>query len=240
MSVRQVLDAVASVSMIGASVALTWRTLSGRYTEQTSGSASVIARAPIIEDVEAEGIEIALPDRLGVQPAGRLLLLEFADFECPYSAEHARQVLPRILHTYVDRDRLTYIFLSFPLEALHPSAVAASQAAECAAEQGRFWEMHSILFSSQSSFGGPALRQYAEDLNLDMSRFDSCLRRDETAGRVARDIAEGRRVGVTGTPTFFIGRPTAGNRARILRRIRGAAPFETFAHALTELLREPG
>jgi protein-disulfide isomerase len=133
--------------------------------------------------------------------AGRLIL-EYGDYECPYSREAYRQI-QRVESRSVEAVRFT--FRHFPLTDIHPHALAASAAAEAAALQGRFWEMHELLFEGQKALEGDDLRLYATALDLDTARFDTDRAANGVLDRVRRDMESGLASGeVRGTPTLFI------------------------------------
>ena len=128
-------------------------------------------------------------------------LIEYADFECLHCGR-VYGILQRLTTSVPDTFRLVY--RHFPLGWEHPHANDAARAAEAAARQGRFWEMHDMLFRHQDALDREALRAYAEDLGLDLARFDADLADQATLARVERDVASGERSGVRGTPTFFL------------------------------------
>lgn len=131
-------------------------------------------------------------------------IVEFADFQCPYCSTTV-QVLDRIVQQYAPHVRL--VFKHAPLQ-YHSNAELAARAAVAAQRQGRFWEMHHLLFQNQRALTAPDIDQYAREAGLDLERFHADLGSPETAARVKRDVAEGKRIGVDGTPTVFVnGRP---------------------------------
>jgi protein-disulfide isomerase len=108
-------------------------------------------------------------------------------------------------------DRVRWVFRDFPLENLHPEAPLAHEAARCAGDQGKFWPYHDLLFQ-QANQAPDALKQYAAQIGLEADAFAQCLDSRRHRAGVAADVAAGSRLGVTGTPTFFInGRPVVGN-----------------------------
>jgi protein-disulfide isomerase len=126
----------------------------------------------------------------------------YGDFECPYCAALAVQL---------DRVRLRVVFRHFPVRSSHPRAWAAAAAAEAAARQGRFWEMHDLLFSDQGRLEDPHLWRRARALGLDLERFDADRRSDQVEGRIRRDFEAGVRGGIVTTPTLIVGQtPYAG------------------------------
>jgi Na+/H+ antiporter NhaA len=128
-------------------------------------------------------------------------LVEYGDFECPYCGQ-AEPVIRQLLNTH-DED-LRYVFRHLPLTDVHPNAQLAAEAAEAAAEQGAFWEMHDQLLEHQDELAPADLLRHAEALGLDVERFDDELRRRRHAARVTEDVAGADASGVSGTPTFFI------------------------------------
>jgi NhaA family Na+:H+ antiporter len=128
-------------------------------------------------------------------------LVVYSDFLCPY-CRRLRTVLLRLRKAL--GDRFTYVFRHFPNERAHPGAEFMARAAEAADHQGRFWEMHDLLYDHERPITETLVMQFARDLGLNMDRFREDLESDEAKAHVADDIAEARRNGVTGTPTFFI------------------------------------
>jgi Na+/H+ antiporter NhaA len=127
-------------------------------------------------------------------------VVEYGDFECPYCGQ-AEPVVRELLRDFGD---LTYVWRNLPLNDVHPNAQLAAEAAEVAAEQGAFWEMHDLLFEHQDALGMDDLVGYAEQLGLDLERFEEDLRTRAGARRVAEDVDSADLSGVSGTPTFFI------------------------------------
>ena len=127
-------------------------------------------------------------------------LVVYRDFECPYTAA-ATQSIGVLLKSGA---AFELVFRHFPLRSIHLHAGAAAAASEAAARQGRFWEMHDVLFRSQRHLESADLRRYAERLGLDLARFESALVDPAVAARVERDIESGGRSGVDGTPSLFI------------------------------------
>jgi protein-disulfide isomerase len=127
-------------------------------------------------------------------PADALLIIEYADFECPYCAA---------LHAQLMRRDLRHVFRHFPVRSSHARAWAAACAAEAAGLQGRFWDMHDLLFADQGRLEDPHLWNRALELGLDLDRFEHDRRSEAIRDRVRRDFASGVRAGVVTTPTVF-------------------------------------
>jgi NhaA family Na+:H+ antiporter len=144
------------------------------------------------------------PDRDHVRGGGDrdpATLLIYGDYLCPY-CRRLRHVLERLRHAM--GDRLAYVFRQFPNERAHPGAEFASLAAEAAGRQGRFWEMHDALYERQPPLTEAHVREAARQIGLDMDRFERDLADEGLRARVEEDVADGRRNGVTGTPTIFV------------------------------------
>ena len=134
-------------------------------------------------------------------PTGRLIV-EYGDYECPYSRRAFRAV-ERVEAQLGEGVR--FAFRHFPLTTIHPHALAASAAAEAAALQGRFWEMHGLLFARQSALEDDDLRGYAAELGLEVGRFDADRASAAVLARIRRDVESGLATGeILGTPTMFI------------------------------------
>ena len=128
-------------------------------------------------------------------------LVEYGDYECPYCGR-AEVVIRELLDSF--GDDLRYVWRHLPLNDVHPNAQMAAEAAEAAAAQGAFWDMHDTLLDHQDELTPPDLRRHAEELGLDVERFWDELRRREHAERVAEDVGTADASGVAGTPSFFI------------------------------------
>ena len=136
-------------------------------------------------------------------------IVEFSDFECPY-CQAMLGTIRNVQEAYGEKVRLVY--RQFPLTSIHPNAQKAAEASLCANDQGRFWEMHDLMFEDQSGLSVEALTKKAESLELDGATFEKCLTSNQYAEQVRQDVMAGTVVGVTGTPAVFInGRPLVGN-----------------------------
>jgi protein-disulfide isomerase len=128
-------------------------------------------------------------------------VLEYGDFECP-NCKQAAPAVKLLLTRFAGRVR--FVYRHFPLESVHPHALHAALAAEAAAGQGKFWEMHDLLFEHQSHLKLPQLRSYAQRLELDMARYDAERADERYLQRVREHIQSGEDSGVRGTPAFFV------------------------------------
>jgi protein-disulfide isomerase len=155
-------------------------------------------------------------------PKAPVTIVEFSDFQCPFCSR-ARPTVNKVRETYGDQVRV--IFRNFPLQN-HAEAQKAGEAASCAGEQGKFWEMHDLMFANQQKLKVADLKEQAAGLGLNAETFNQCLDSGKHASDVQKDSEQGAEYGVTGTPAFFInGRPLVG-----------AQPYETFAQLIDDEL----
>jgi protein-disulfide isomerase len=153
-----------------------------------------------------------------------LTLVEYGDFECPYCGE-AYPIVKEAQRRL--GDRLRFVFRNFPISTSHPHAQAAAEAAEAAGAQGKYWEMHDLLYERQDTLEDSDLLGFAEELGLDSERFDREMRERRYEARVREDFLSGVRSGVNGTPTFYInGARYDGpwNGDHLVRALERAAP----------------
>jgi protein-disulfide isomerase len=141
-------------------------------------------------------------------------IVEFSDFECPYCGR-GEETVAEVVRVYGDKVRVVYRDLPLPM---HPNAPKAAEAAHCAGEQGKYWEMHAKLFANQRALEIPSLKGYAKDLKLDQAKFDKCLDSGATAALVEEGRKAGTELGINGTPAFFVNGVM----------ISGAQPFDAF------------
>lgn len=130
-----------------------------------------------------------------------IVMVEYGDYQCPYCAE-AAGIVQELLDQF--GDRLCYVFRHFPLTEIHSRAMRAAEAAEAAAAQNQFWQMHYCLLAYQSALTDPDLFQYARDLELDINQFESDLNNEHRLHHIQEDLITGINSGVDSTPTFFI------------------------------------
>jgi protein-disulfide isomerase len=157
-------------------------------------------------------------------PAGApITIVEFSDFECPYCVK-AEPTVKEVMDAYPGKIRLVY--RDFPLP-MHSRAPKAAEAAHCAGDQGKYWEMHAKLFANATKLDPSDLKGYARDVGLDGGKFDQCLDKGEKASEVEKHKKAGEDVGVSGTPAFFING----------RMISGAQPAEAFKAIIDQELK---
>jgi len=177
---------------------------------------------PVRADIDTEGYP-------SVGPADApVTIVEFSDFECPFCGRFVPTV-DQVKDAYAGRVRLVY--RQFPLREIHPNAQKAAEASLCAEEQGKFWELHDLMFEEQDTLTVDDLKDKAERLDMDPRAFAACLDSGRYVDAVQSDVRAGQRLGVNGTPALFVnGRPVPG----------GAVPFEAFAKVIDEELGRAG
>jgi len=154
--------------------------------------------------------------------SAKLAIVEFSDFQCPF-CRRVNPTLAQIEKEYGDKVRV--VFKHLPLE-MHAKAPAAHAAAEAAHQQGKFWEMHDLIFGNQEAMSPEKYVEYAKQLNLDVARFQRDIASAQVKARIDADSAEAERLGVTGTPAFFVNG----------RFLSGAQPFPAFKELIDQEL----
>jgi len=169
----------------------------------------------------------------------KLTLIEFSDYQCPFCARHFRETLPQLEREYINTGKVKYVFRDFPIESIHRDAFKAAEAANCAGEQGKYWEMHDRLFQNQNQLGVEELPKHAQAIGLSLSVFQQCLDSGKQAAEIRKDMEHGQRAGVNGTPTFFLGVQDSDNQTiKVLKVIRGAQPYGQFKEAIEEVFNQ--
>ncbi len=168
------------------------------------------AQASVSVLLQKPKVEVAYdPARLRGDPKAPVIIVEFSDFQCPY-CQSVQSTLKTLLAKY--EGRLSLAYRDLPLRDLHPQAELAAEASRCAAEQGKFWELHDLMFANQNKLDRPGLLGLAQDLKLDEKQFDSCLTSGKYQAQIEQDRLTGLKAGVSGTPGFFInGNMLSGN-----------------------------
>jgi protein-disulfide isomerase len=170
------------------------------------------------------------------QNAAKITLIEFTDYQCPYCARYVRDTLPQIAKEFIDTGKIRYVMLDLPLEQIHKSAFKAAEAAHCAGDQGKYWEMHDRLFNNVQAL--EPFKGHAEAVGLDATKFDKCMTDGKYTPAVRADLAESQKVGITGTPGFVVALtdPKDPKKAKGVSFLRGAQPFDAFKTALEQVL----
>jgi protein-disulfide isomerase len=168
-------------------------------------------------------------------PAAAVTLVEYTDYQCPFCKRHHDRTFAELKKNYVDTGRVRYVVRDLPL-SFHEMAVPAAIAARCAGEQGRFWEARDALFAVKGDLAPDAIRAAVLGVGLDTARYDACVKNPATLAAVEADAEEARTAGVSGTPSFVLGR--AANGTVEGTSISGAQPYAAFATRIDALLAD--
>lgn len=154
-----------------------------------------------------------------------VVIVEFSDYECPFCTRFYEQTLSQIEKEYIDTGKVKFVYRDFPL-GFHTQAQKAAEAAECAGEQDKYYDMHDKLFDNGVAGGVDSFKQFASEIGLNTGDFNDCLDSGEMADEVAKDMRDGQAAGVTGTPGFIING----------QLVSGAQPFSAFKQVIDAAL----
>jgi protein-disulfide isomerase len=199
----------------------------GGFTEAQQGAGS---RQQIAVDLSVPIFSDSDPAIGSDQP--RLVVVEYSDFQCPF-CRAAFPIIREAVATYGDRG-LRLVYRDFPVDEIHTQARGAAEAAQCAHAQGKFWAYHDKLFQNAEAMSQPSLFAYAEQVGLDRTAFESCIQTKQFAGAVEGDYQAGVKLGVKGTPTWFL---LPGGDPKKARRVEGVIPREALLRFLERTLR---
>lgn len=166
------------------------------------------------------------------RPDAPLTMIEFTDLQCPFCRQYVSTTFDELKKNWIDTGKLRYISRDFPLD-FHPQAMPAARAARCAGEQGKFWELRYTLMRNANLLSADYITKTAESLKLDTKAFASCIASTKFDAEIQADLQEGTRIGVTGTPTFVIGKTTAASVEGPI--IVGAMPYAAFDTKLKDV-----
>jgi protein-disulfide isomerase len=227
LGIRAVLDVVAAVAMISVSIALMWSMQTRASSTRTERRAALPSAPVALTNMQQVG-SVSAP----------VVAIIYSDFECPFCARFATGTWPQIKLDYIDKGRLRVAFSQYPLDELHISARRAAEVSECAADQGKFWPVHDLLFSKQRELRElltePRLSNELGPLGLESERLTSCLS-SGVAKRVDEMSKAAGPLGVSGTPTFFVGIPSGSAAVLVKERLEGAVSAATFGTTIDKL-----
>lgn len=204
---------------------------------QTAAAPAAATPQPAIQPVTNVTLNLAKAPFRG-SPTAKVVMVEVSDFECPFCGRYARDTGPQVLKQYADSNKIGYAFVNLPLP-IHKLAPKAAEAAACAADQGKFWEMHDVLFARQGAALGPAFLPAKADQvpGLNKAAYTSCLESSKHAAYIQSDKAMVAPFGIRGTPAFFIGSMDPATKVfKANVRIIGSKPFAVFQQALEQQL----
>lgn len=167
-----------------------------------------------------------------------ITVVEYSDYQCPFCARHYRDVMPILQQEYIDTGKVRFVMREYPLTTIHKDATNASIAALCAGDEGKYWDMHDILFENQKTLGVENLKSFADTIGLDTASFNECLDGKKKAEQVRKDMASAAKLGMGGTPGFFIGLTDQDDPDKVEMSVylKGAKPIDSFRASIDDLL----
>ena len=226
---QRVLETIATALVIVASSAVIMMTFRSWQRETPSTSAREAAHVAAPQSLQPLGQAAIVGS-----PSARIAVIEYSDFQCPYCGMFSHTTWPDLKRRYVDTGQVLVAFKHLPLST-HEFARVAADSADCARQQGRFWEMHDQLFDRQPHFDASIGSSIAHQLRLDEATFAQCIRGH--GGTVERDVADARALGVSGTPTFLIGTVQSGRTVRVTHILHGTQLLSDFEAVFEEVDR---
>jgi protein-disulfide isomerase len=164
-----------------------------------------------------------------------LTLIEISDYHCPFCRRHVQQTQPKLYSELVNTGKLRHVFVHYPIAQLHPDAYRSHEAAACANDQGKFWDLHTRLFETPLKTN-EQLIGLAESAGLDAGAFRGCLESGKHTKEVQASIERIAKLNVNGTPMFLLGKTSSDSKVTIAKVIEGAQPYEAFKMAVDEAL----
>ena len=168
-----------------------------------------LAASPALAQTAAGSASATLLPRTKGSEKAPITVYEMSDFQCPYCRRHALETFPELERDYVRTGKVRWVFVNFPLTQLHPNAAPAAEVSMCAARQGKFWEVHDLLFRNQAAWGplkepGAYFLTFADSAGLEKAALQQCLKARETVAEIEADANGAIRAGANSTPTFYI------------------------------------
>jgi protein-disulfide isomerase len=165
----------------------------------------------------------------------KVAIIEYSDYQCPFCGRFEKDQYTQILRDYVTTGKVKYVWRDMPLD-MHPNAQKAAEAGHCAGAQGKFWEMHDLMFANQQALARPDLAKHAETLNLNVGQFESCLDSGRFAPDISADVAEAAKANISGTPSFLFGIVQPNGTVKVVKKIVGTKPYAEFKAAIDNAL----
>jgi len=219
-----------AISILVASIMISGSVLYSNFGLK-SGTANINGAGQVPQEVRDVSVD---DDVVMGNKNAKVTIIEFSDYQCPFCRTFWKDTLSQIKKEYIDTGKVKFVYRDYPL-SFHPMAQSSAQAAECAEEQGRYWEIHDKIFGEQEKKGQGTvsytldeLKRWASEIGLDVSKFNQCLDSGKYKAEVEKDFADGTAAGVSGTPSTFING----------RLVVGAQPFSAFKAIIEEELKK--
>jgi len=195
------------------------------------------AATPEIAGVVGATIPTADEPAMGSSSA-KVTVMEISDYHCPFCKRQAQQTFPQLVNDYIKTGKVQFVFVDYPIAQLHPKASRAHEAAICAGEQGKYWEMHVSLFNNPVANDDSGLIAQAKQLGLNLGTFQSCLSSGRHAASIQASVSRIEKLGIAGTPMVVLGyTPAPGQPLKVEKYVYGAQPYSAFKEAIDSLLR---
>jgi protein-disulfide isomerase len=165
----------------------------------------------------------------------KVAIIEYSDYQCPFCGRFEKDQYAQILRDYVTTGKVKYVWRDMPLD-MHPNAQKAAEAGHCAGAQGKFWEMHDLMFANQQALARPDLAKHAATLNLNVGQFESCLDSGRYAADISADVADAAKANISGTPSFLFGLVQPNGTVKVVKKIVGTKPYAEFKAAIDSAL----
>jgi protein-disulfide isomerase len=183
-------------------------------------------------------IPIGLDQTKGSASA-KVTVVEISDYHCPFCRRQTVTTLPQIMDDYINAGKARYVFVDYPIAELHPQAFRSHEAANCAADQGKFWQMHDSLFANSPVGDDEHLTAQARGIGLDTTKFASCLAAGTHAAAIRKSISRVEDLGVGGTPLMLVGlTPAPGAPLKVVKAVYGAKPYSEFKAAIDAVIAD--
>ena len=225
---RAAIDVLCTILVAVAAAVLLWRNILPQERSEP---------VPKVERVEAANIKTDIVDAVTRgDPKATVVMIEYSDFECPFCEKYAHSTFDRIDQDFVSTGLVQYAFRNFPLENIHPAANNAARAAECAAREGRFWQMREQLFSKRDTLAQMSWTELATSVGLEGTGFDRCFEGPESRTKIMAQIEHAKALGISSTPTFLLGLREQKGLIHIVTRLPGALPYDVFRRELNAVI----
>jgi protein-disulfide isomerase len=225
---KRILDYASSLAFLAVCIVFLWKMLVPPPNQTPRPRPTVpVPTEPL--DLKGSGVQ-------GSKNA-RAAMVVFSEFQCPFCGQFFRDTLRAFRREYVDTGKVIVRFKHLPLEGLHPHALGAAEAAECAGNQGKFWDMHDAMFNNQDRLDEASLVAVATASGVEPSAFAACLTNHAGADRVREDVALARRLQVMSTPTIMLGTVQEDGRIRVSTVMSGVQKIEVLREAISRLLK---
>ncbi|MEK6914806.1 MAG: DsbA family protein [Nanoarchaeota archaeon] len=204
----------------------------GSFGNVTGNSIKEVS--PTIQDPSVGNVQVKIDgsDPILGDKNAEISIVEFSDFQCPFCARANSDAVAQFKKSdYYKNGKVNLVYKHFPLNSIHPFAQKAAEAAVCAQDQGKFWEMHDKIFANQNALSVDNLKSYAKSIGLNQAKFDSCLDGGKSENKVSNDIKQSTDAGAQGTPYFVV----VNNKDGETKVVSGAQPWVNFEAAINSL-----